>query len=250
MGKMKSIKKYHIPALFGKEFFTEGFTIVPNLLLRYSTRLSLSANDLLILLLILYFQQSGKKEVTGADIASFLGIPEKQVTCSLESLQARGFIAVDQGEIDITGVFEKIADYWAEEKVEKWQETGGKIFPARDRARNSSPLVNLFNVFEQEFGRPLTPIECEQIMHWCKDIGYSEELVLEALKRAVLRGVFNLTYIDRILSRWARNNLRTTQEVIQYEEKHFAQRKAKKEKFPQESSRGKEKDEKYKDLYM
>ncbi len=180
------------------------------------------------------------------------GIPERQVAASLEGLAARGFLAREGDSLDITGIFEKIADLWAEEKMEAFQEARAEVAATSGKStrRPSFPLLgNLYSIFEQEFGRPLTPLECTQIVHWCKDEGYSEELIVEALRRAVLRGVFNLNYIDRILSRWARHNLRTPREVSAYEENFLAQRQ-KKGRAAGGGSKGEDREEKYKDLYM
>nr|WP_276538642.1 DnaD domain protein [Dehalobacterium formicoaceticum] len=70
---------------------------------------------------------------------------------------------------------------------------------------------------EKEFGRPLTPIENDKIMEWLEQLGFDADLVLEALKRTVLRGVYNLNYIDRILLEWKKSNIRTVHEVIAFE---------------------------------
>ena len=51
--------------------------------------------------------------------------------------------------------------------------------------------TNLFDVFEKEFGRTLSPIEYELINGWL-DNEFSEELVKAALKEAVYNGVSNL----------------------------------------------------------
>lgn len=54
--------------------------------------------------------------------------------------------------------------------------------------------TNLFDVFESEFGRTLSPIEYELINGWL-DNEFSEDLVKCALKEAVYNGVSNLRYI-------------------------------------------------------
>ena len=90
-----------------------------------------------------------------------------------------------------------------------------------------------------------------QILSWYEDKGYSESIILEALKRAVLRGVINLNYIDRILAQWSKKNLRTAQEVNSYEEQFRSSRTTNKSKNQSDrEARIKDKEEKYKDLYM
>ncbi|MDH7576354.1 MAG: DnaD domain protein [Bacillota bacterium] len=228
--------------------------MVPNLLLKYSSKINLESLDLLVLLAFFYFQQLGKEPLTSEEFAQLLNLPEKQIQVTLEAMIARGLIRISENGYDPSGLFEKIADLWAEEKVQALQEARRETATAaqvKTAERSQTPLLgNLFRIFEQEFGRPLTPMECTHILRWYKDEGYSEDLILEALKRAVLRGIFNLNYIDRILSHWARNNLKTTQEINQYEEKFFTQRQLRKGKFNLEGTKSEDKEEKYKDLYL
>ena len=43
--------------------------------------------------------------------------------------------------------------------------------------------------------------------------GFSEELILEALKEAEYNGVLNLRYIDKILYEWNRKGFKTVEDV-------------------------------------
>ena len=61
--------------------------------------------------------------------------------------------------------------------------------------------VDLFQKFEEEFGRSLSPMEYEIINNWL-DTGTSEELILEALKEAIYNNVKSLRYIEKILLNW------------------------------------------------
>lgn len=72
--------------------------------------------------------------------------------------------------------------------------------------------TNIFDNFEKEFGRTLSPIEYELINAW-KDNHFSEELILLALKEAVFNGVSNLKYIDRILFEWQKKGIKTKNDV-------------------------------------
>ena len=67
--------------------------------------------------------------------------------------------------------------------------------------------MNLVDVFEEEFGRPLTPMELESIKEWVQG-GYSEEMIYKALKEAVKSNVSSLRYIEGILINWAQNGIK------------------------------------------
>ena len=71
---------------------------------------------------------------------------------------------------------------------------------------------NIFSLFEEEFGRTLSPMEYEIINGWF-DSGYSEELVLLALKEATYNGVSNLRYIDKIIYEWGKKGIKTKEDV-------------------------------------
>lgn len=83
---------------------------------------------------------------------------------------------------------------------------------------------NLHQIIQKEFNRSLSPIEHQTIDYWRDD--YNQELILEALKTAVLNNVFNLRYVERILMDWERNKLTTIKAVKEYNEK-FEKRKSK-----------------------
>jgi DnaD/phage-associated family protein len=70
----------------------------------------------------------------------------------------------------------------------------------------------LFLIFENEFGKKLTPIEAKQILNWQEKFG--TDLIEEALRRSVLQGKLSLNYIGKILSSWESAGLRSIQDVL------------------------------------
>lgn len=240
--------RLHIPALFSRDFFAEGFTVIPNLLIKYSGRLGLEGMDLLVLMSFCYFQQTGQYELEINDFERLIHVPENQIHKSIEKLRNLGLLTDKEHSLDPTGLFEKLADLWAEEKMHHaFKQTHETITPQIKAANELrlSPFVKIINLFEREFGRALTAIEVDQIKSWYYQDGYSDTLINEALKRAVLRGVLNLNYMDRILSSWAKMNIRTTHEIIKYEEK-FLDKKKNHKKAPVKDDQV----EKYNDIYL
>lgn len=77
-----------------------------------------------------------------------------------------------------------------------------------DKEQNQSPtppplnqdFVNLYKSFEQETGKPLSPIQMQELQYMLEE--FSPKLILEALKEAVGQGKANLAYIKAILNRW------------------------------------------------
>lgn len=87
---------------------------------------------------------------------------------------------------------------------------------------------NIFDIFESEFGRTLSPMEYQIINGWLDD-KMDEEVVIMALKEATYNGVSNLRYIDKILYEW-RNKGLNTKELIEQNKMNF-NKKEKKELF-------------------
>lgn len=65
--------------------------------------------------------------------------------------------------------------------------------------------TDVFSTFENEMGRPISPMEYDMIKQWVSD--YKKELVIEALKEAVYNGVSNFRYIDKILYEWKKKGI-------------------------------------------
>jgi DNA replication protein len=77
-------------------------------------------------------------------------------------------------------------------------------------------------------------MENEKIIEWLDRLAYRPEIVLESLKRAVLRGIYNFNYIDRILMEWQKSNLRTLNDIHKFEsEKMNREKSSRKKAAPQ-----------------
>ena len=57
---------------------------------------------------------------------------------------------------------------------------------------------NIYDIFQKELVRSLSPTEYEYINNWLEK-GLTEDLIIGALKEAILSGVKSFRYIDRVL---------------------------------------------------
>ena len=71
---------------------------------------------------------------------------------------------------------------------------------ARDAAILDS---SLYDVFESEFGRPLSTVEMEKISEWNRTT--DKKLIMLALREASAYQKKSFAYIDKILSEWKKN---------------------------------------------
>ena len=95
--------------------------------------------------------------------------------------------------------------------------------------KNEEKKSSIYDVFETEFGRTLSPMEYEIITGWL-DSGYTEELITLALKEATYNGVSNLRYIDKIIYEWGKKGIKTKEDV-EKNKKQFKSNTEKKEMF-------------------
>ena len=73
--------------------------------------------------------------------------------------------------------------------------------------------VNVLTLIEQEFNRQLSGFEIEMISGWIHNDKYPQELIVAALKEAVLNQAHNVKYIDRILLAWKNKGIQSAQQL-------------------------------------
>lgn len=208
----------------------EGFTSVPNLLMRSYASLGISDRQLVLLLHLLYLAQNeGEHCPPAARLQQLMTASAAEVESDLAQLIEKKIVKVEKrinpqtADIEsfysLEGLFDQLSEVWAIEKANEIE--SGKRLRSSSGA-SPDQLPRLYQTFEKEFGRPLSPIEGELISDWARC--FPPDLVLEALRIAVLSGTLNLRYIERILQDWSRKNVRTLEEVRRLEEAYREQK--------------------------
>ena len=80
------------------------------------------------------------------------------------------------------------------------------------KKEDTNDFKSIYDIFETELGRTLSPIEYELVGEWLND--NSEEILKLALKEATYNGVSNFRYIDRIIHEWKKKGIKTKDDVI------------------------------------
>lgn len=93
--------------------------------------------------------------------------------------------------------------------------SGREIFKVDEEQK----AKELYQLFEKEFGRILSPIENETIGAWIAVDHYELDIIQLALREAVLNQAYSLKYIDRILLSWERKNIKTKEQVLSQQQK-------------------------------
>jgi DNA replication protein len=205
----------------------EGAVSVPSMLLKYYRQLNITDMEAMLLIHLLAFKQKEHKDFPALEeIQSRMSASPETVIRMIQRLLKLELLQIDGGIDSVTGVHYE--GYNLNAVLQKLlicrleEENAGE---AREGAgtqkveEQNAPNDDIFTVFEKEFARPLSPMECETISAWLDTDGYSPELVKTALKEAVFAGKVHLRYIDRILLEWNRNRVRTTEEAKAYTRK-------------------------------
>lgn len=201
-----------------------GSVTVPYPLLVHYRDLHLSDTEAMLLIQLLAFQQAEQNDFPSMEqLERRLDIAPGGLAAVLRRLLKEGWISIDETVDEITGVqaerynlsgmYERLGQFLAErqsslERDLLREELGAEPPEGQER--------NLFVIFEKEFARPLSPMECETISGWVDQDQYPEELILLALKEAVFAGKVHFRYIDRILLEWSRNRVRTAEDARAY----------------------------------
>ena len=186
------------------------FVAIPFALLRHFSALELTHKEFLVLLQIVSaVQVQGSEILSAQDIGQLVGIPSREAGEILDNLVQKDFLAIEE-KSDSSG--SRICHF---DLVPLWNRFSQGFNEKRDRDTDR----DLVTLFEQEFGRPLSGLECEQIRQWLVD-GYPDWLLVESLREAVLANKCSFRYMDRILFDWQRNGVRSRQDLEQYRQSY------------------------------
>ncbi|MCL6610680.1 MAG: DnaD domain protein [Peptococcaceae bacterium] len=231
-----TVKKYrqgNIPAAFGADLWLSGATNVPNMLLKFYKEMNLTDSEVMTLIQMFRLRNEEKDLHPAPEaLAEYMSAGPEEIERNIKSLFEKKILVetlyYDETRDDvITGydfepLFEKLSDYWACARAKEIEKAGTKLDGVTSRAVRKEALASCYRIFENEFGRPLSPIEVEKIAQWVEYPG--PELVQEALRRAVLLGKRNFRYIDTILLEWTKNNLDSIASIEEYDRKYQAKR--------------------------
>lgn len=166
---------------------------------------NLSTRDLLVLI---FLDNNYSPTFDPTFISKVLTISETEALEAFNNLMQKKLITLkatkdSEGrmneEVDLSGIYNQI-----EEEI---------ITTTKEEEKES-----IYSIFAKELGHQLTGMEVEIVNAWLEK-GYTEEIILGALKEAIYNGVPNLRYIDKILYEWGKKKFKTMNDVKNHEEK-------------------------------
>ncbi len=172
-----------------------GTITIPKLLLQSYKELKLTEQELI---LIIYF--IGNNEFDPERISKDLDLSIGETLKIIDDLTKKDILKISTKSAK---VYEEYIDL---------DELYNKLALTIMTDKETPKKTNIYDKFENEFGRTLSPMEYEIIGAWIES-GFSEELIEEALKEAVYNGVSNLRYIDKILYEWQKKGIKDKQDI-------------------------------------
>ncbi len=176
------------------ELMKNGNILIPKLLLTNYKKLKLTEKELILVIYLI-----NNDEFDPERIAQDLELKIPDVLKMMDSLNKKDILEI--------------------------KATTGKVYEEKiilDELYNKLALLiinkeevkttTIYDKFEKEFGRTLSPMEYEIIGAWI-DNNYNEEIIEEALKEAIYNGVTSLKYIDKILSEWQRKGVKNKEDI-------------------------------------
>ncbi len=184
---------------------------IPSILFKNYRNLNITDSELIILIYLI----NSDKTFNPKKISKDLNFKLNETMSLITSLTDKGIIKID---VINKKVREEIFNL-----DELYNKLAFLIINGKEIKSN-----NIFDVFEKEFGRTLSPMDYEIISDWQKD--FDDNLILLALKEAVFNNVNNLRYIDKIIRDWSKKGIKTEQDVIN-DRKKFESKKSNKKLF-------------------
>ena len=157
------------------------------LLVLKAKELGLDGNECHILLLIYALKEARVRLITPAMLQNYSLLSTHDLNKVLQSLLSKKFIYNRSGAISLNHLEERLLQEKNEEEPEE--------------------AISLVSIFEEQFGRALSPIELNILREW-KESNYDDEMIVKALKEAVKSQVLNFRYIEGILHNWAKNGVK------------------------------------------
>ena len=174
--------------------------IIPSILLLNYKNLNISEKELIFLAFLM--NAEGEIVFDPVYFSQRLGFDINEIMEIVSNLSAKNYVEVLVKKED-----NKMKEYIS---IDSFYEK--LLLNTVEEDEESIESSTIYSTIEEEFGRTLSPIEYETISGWL-NAKIDESLIKEALKEAVLNGVNNLKYIDKILYEWSKKGYKKASDV-------------------------------------
>lgn len=177
---------------------------IPEKLLTNYVHLGLNEKEVMVIIQLFRFIQKGNKFPTPSEIVESMLIDEKECANILRKLIQKNLLKIKQ----IQNEQHQLSEAYTLEPLFNTLYTETKTV-----SEDTEGDGTIFILFEQEFGRPLSPFEIEMVNTWLDVDKMLPSLIKAALRESVLMGKLNFKYIDRILREWKKKGIQSVQQA-------------------------------------
>ena len=163
------------------------------LLLEYYKKLRLSENEVMVILMIDHLLEQKNTLITPDLLSLKMNISSKELDKILVTLLERDLIVYDMGKkvkVSLKSLHKKL--------YETFQVALSKEQESLVSEKKAAYLKNIYEVFEKQLNRTLSPLEFSMIGEWVND-GFDDETIIRALNEALAKGKKTIRSVDRIL---------------------------------------------------
>ena len=167
------------------------------LLLENYKKLKISENELAIIFMIDHLVSQGNPFITADLLSLKMSLDAKEIDNLLANLLTRGFVEYTS----LNGKTVTSLNPLKEKLFSNFAMTVSK--ETENKKNRGEVLSNIYQAFESSLNRSLQPMEISTIREWVS-LGYSDEMIINALKEALAQGKKTLKSVDKILLSWAK----------------------------------------------
>ena len=171
------------------------------LLLENYKKLKISEEQVVIILMVDHLLSQNNYFVTADLLSLKMSLDIKEIDRLVADLLTRGYIEYKT----LNGRTVTSLDPLKEKLYREFQLSISKDNEVSSNEKVSAQLNNIFEQFQKELGRSLSPLEVSRIREWVS-LGYSDETIIDALKEAINQGKKSLRSVDKILLSWAKRD--------------------------------------------
>lgn len=177
--------------------------VVPRILFNNYRKLNITEEELVVIMLIISL---GNDIEYNPDIfVQELGMDKRMVVTIISSLIDKKILSLEmvkngrkmEEHISLSLLYDKLLNI------------------VKDISDDESIKIDnsIFSIFENELGKLLSPMQIDKIKEWVTTYK-NEELIVAALKEAVMNGVSHFNYIDAILNEWNKKGYRNKEDIL------------------------------------
>jgi len=189
--------------------------VVPRILFNNYKNLGITEEELIIIMLIISL---GNDIEYNPDVfVCELGMDKKRVMLLINNLIDKKILSIEmvkngrkmEEHINISLLYDKLLNI------------------VKDISDDDSIKIDnsIFTIFENELGKLLSPMQVDTIRDWVMTYK-NEELIIAALREAVMNNVSNFNYIDSILRDWSKKGYKNKEDILKDKNKYREKKKS------------------------